>query len=153
MTKIINHPRYDLGEIIGQGTWGNVYDATDTATGENVALKALNPTPLAREQMKQRHLTPFEAMRKEGGIFRWGKNPEPWSFYFDESSQKYRHQYAYQVTRADFDKILLDHAKLSGVKVINGKAIGLISKGEGFGDNSVVMTELNDDENLPINLR
>jgi FAD-dependent halogenase len=55
---------------------------------------------------------------KRGGTFRWGTNPEPWTFTFAlsrrlaESSST-----AYQVERQRFDKILLDNAGRSGVDV------------------------------------
>jgi len=63
----------------------------------------------------------FGFLRKEGGIFKWGANEEPWSFYFDEAPQMLgKFDYAYQVTRADFDKILLDHARGVGVNVMEG---------------------------------
>ena len=56
-------------------------------------------------------------LRKEGGVFRWGSNPEPWTFHFDEARERYRYLYAYQVIRSQFDQILLDHARASGVEV------------------------------------
>jgi FAD-dependent halogenase len=59
-------------------------------------------------------------LRKEGGIFRWGANSEPWNFYFDEVPEKSDRDYAYQVERATFDEILLDHASSSGVEVFQG---------------------------------
>ncbi len=59
-------------------------------------------------------------LRKEGGIFRWGSSPEPWSFYFDETPEHYQHTYAYQVVRSSFDKILLDHSRDCGAQILNG---------------------------------
>jgi FAD-dependent halogenase len=56
-------------------------------------------------------------LRKEGGIFRWGKNEKPWSFYFDEAAHRYTRMYAYQVIRSEFDDILLNHAKELGIDV------------------------------------
>jgi len=56
-------------------------------------------------------------LRKEGGVFRWGANPEPWTFHFDEARERYRFTYAYQVVRSTFDQILLDHAGLSGATI------------------------------------
>src|SRR5215468_5793089 len=52
-------------------------------------------------------------LRKEGGVFRWGTNPEPWTFHFDEAKERYHFTYAYQVVRSLFDRILLDHARAS----------------------------------------
>jgi len=58
-------------------------------------------------------------LRKEGGVFRWGANPEPWTFHFDEARERYRFTYAYQVVRSTFDQILLDHARASGAQVFH----------------------------------
>ena len=54
-------------------------------------------------------------MRKEGGIYRWGSNPEPWFFEFRERYHKAN--YAFQVERAKFDHILLNNAQRQGVDV------------------------------------
>ena len=59
-------------------------------------------------------------LRKEGGVFRWGAKPEPWTFHFDEARERYRFTYAYQVVRSVFDKILLDHAQACGAEVMHG---------------------------------
>lgn len=59
-------------------------------------------------------------LRKEGGVFRWGSSDAPWSFYFDEIPNRYKHVYAYQVVRSQFDAILLDHAVNSGARVVQG---------------------------------
>jgi halogenation protein CepH len=59
-------------------------------------------------------------LRKEGGVFRWGTNPEPWTFRFDEAKERYRFTYAYQVLRSMFDNILLDHAAACGAQVFQG---------------------------------
>jgi flavin-dependent dehydrogenase len=56
-------------------------------------------------------------LRKEGGVFRWGTNPDPWTFHFDEAKDRYRYTYAYQVVRSQFDALLLEHARASGVEV------------------------------------
>ena len=62
-------------------------------------------------------------LRKEGGVFRWGTNPEPWSFHFDEAKERYRFTYAYQVVRSVFDKILLEHAQACGAEVLQGVSV------------------------------
>jgi len=59
-------------------------------------------------------------LRKEGGVFRWGTNLEPWSFHFDEARERYRFSYAYQVVRSLFDNILLEHAQACGAEVVQG---------------------------------
>lgn len=56
--------------------------------------------------------------KKRGGTQRWGANPEPWTFAFSISPRMTGEtSYAYQVERSKFDKILLDHARDSGVDV------------------------------------
>jgi halogenation protein CepH len=58
-------------------------------------------------------------LRKDGGVFRWGSNPDPWTFHFDEAREKCPYNYAYQVIRSQFDQILLEHARASGVEVFH----------------------------------
>jgi len=55
---------------------------------------------------------------KNGGTFRWGTNPEPWTFSFAVSPRLAGStSFAYQVERMKFDQILLDGARASGVEV------------------------------------
>lgn len=54
--------------------------------------------------------------KKNGGTFRWGANPEPWTFRFSRQPND-PFGYAYQVERAVFDQILLDRARELGVDV------------------------------------
>jgi halogenation protein CepH len=55
---------------------------------------------------------------KRGGTFRWGSNPEPWTFSFSISPKTTgQTSYAYQVERSKFDQILLDHARNLGADV------------------------------------
>lgn len=57
-------------------------------------------------------------VRKQGGTFRWGKKPEPWTFTFSESSAiRSPTSFAYQVERMKFDSILLNNARRKGVEV------------------------------------
>src|SRR6185369_1838104 len=60
--------------------------------------------------------------RKRGGTFRWGKNPEPWTFTFAKRDNDPR-GYAYQVERSKFDLILLDNARAKGVDVRERHAV------------------------------
>lgn len=77
-------------------------------------------------------------LRKEGGVFRWGSNPEPWSFYFDEVKNRFPYKYAYQVVRSEFDAILLENAKLSGVTVVEeATAIDFRHNGKSDANSSV----------------
>lgn len=70
-------------------------------------------------------------VEKPGGYFNWGN--EKWSFRFDEIEGAPKH--SYQVTRSEFDKLLLDHAeehgadihqnvKVTGIEFENGRAVG-----------------------------
>lgn len=70
--------------------------------------------------------------RKRGGTYRWGANPDPWTFSFSVSPRMASHaSYAYQVERSKFDKILLDHARKLGADVREASPVtGLIDDGE-----------------------
>ncbi|WP_331734400.1 tryptophan 7-halogenase [Streptomyces sp. NBC_00887] len=55
---------------------------------------------------------------KRGGTFRWGANPEPWTFDFGIAPEfAGAAAPAYQVERMKFDQILLDNARRNGVDV------------------------------------
>src|SRR5579871_1561290 len=71
-------------------------------------------------------------MQKRGGTFRWGANPEPWTFSFGSSTViSDGVDYAYQVDRSKFDKILLRNAARKGVDVREGSSVtGLIQDGD-----------------------
>jgi len=57
-------------------------------------------------------------VRKLGGTFRWGVNPEPWTFAFSTASTiSESSAYAYQVERSKFDNLLLKNAANNGVEV------------------------------------
>src|SRR6266498_4761568 len=56
--------------------------------------------------------------RKRGGTFKWGTNPDPWTFSFSVSPKMAGPtSFAYQVERMKFDKILLDNARRAGAEV------------------------------------
>ena len=55
---------------------------------------------------------------KYGATMVWGRDPDPWSWSFRESSPRYPH--AFQVVRAQFDEILLRNAASEGVDVREG---------------------------------
>jgi halogenation protein CepH len=57
-------------------------------------------------------------VRKLGGTFKWGTNPEPWTFAFSTASAiSAPKAYAYQVERSKFDHMLLKNAAHNGVDV------------------------------------
>ncbi len=62
--------------------------------------------------------------KKLGGSFRWGKNPDPWSFYFGVMTPNRKNPaFAYQVERMKFDSILIRNAKKKGVDVRTGYSV------------------------------
>jgi halogenation protein CepH len=64
---------------------------------------------------------------KRGGTFRWGANPEPWTFSFSVSPRMTGPtSYAYQVERSKFDEILLNNARRKGAQVREGSAVAEI---------------------------
>ena len=85
-------PRYHIGESLLSATLP--------------ILDAIGATPLI-----ERH----GFLRKPGGTFLWGRQQEPWSFWFDEDPGGRPH--AYQVVRAEFDTLLLDNAREHGAAV------------------------------------
>lgn len=69
---------------------------------------------------------------KRGGAFRWGTNPEPWTFSFALSSKFAGDaSTAYQVERMRFDQILLDNAREKGVEVREQVAVTDIVEEDG----------------------
>ena len=85
-------PRYHIGESLLSATLP--------------ILDAIGATPAI-----ERH----GFLRKPGGTFLWGRQPEPWSFSFREDPGG--RPYAFQVIRAEFDQLLLDNARRHGVDV------------------------------------
>jgi halogenation protein CepH len=63
-------------------------------------------------------------LRKPGGTFLWGRQAEPWSFWFREDPGG--RPYAFQVIRAEFDQILLDNARAHGADVREEHAVTAI---------------------------
>ena len=60
-------------------------------------------------------------VKKWGATMCWGRDSDPWSWYFKETNRRFPH--AYQVWRPRFDQILLDHSKASGAEVREGVAV------------------------------
>ncbi len=62
--------------------------------------------------------------KKRGGTFRWGSNPEPWTFSFSVSPKMAgQTSFAFQVERMKFDQILLENAERKGVMVRQGCSV------------------------------
>jgi FAD-dependent halogenase len=60
-------------------------------------------------------------LRKPGGTFQWGRQAEPWSFWFREDPGG--RPYGYQVVRAEFDDVLLKNAREHGAEVHEEHAV------------------------------
>ena len=60
-------------------------------------------------------------LEKWGASMVWGVDHERWHWRFEEASRQYPH--AYQVVRAEFDRIMLDNAAASGVDVRQGARV------------------------------
>jgi serine/threonine protein kinase len=80
---VIDSSRYEIKYPIGRGCWGAVYSAYDHILEEEVAIKILDPSDVAKEQMKHRNLDAFKAMTKEGGKLRACANVVPRTFELD----------------------------------------------------------------------
>ena len=91
-------PRYHIGESLLSATLP--------------ILDAIGATPLI-----ERH----GFLRKPGGTFQWGRQPEPWSFWFREDPGG--RPYAFQVVRAEFDQLLLENARAHGADVREEHAV------------------------------
>ena len=66
---------------------------------------------------------------KPGATMIWGTEREPWSWYFRETHATYPH--SYQVWRPEFDAILLNNARRSGVDVREGWQVTRVVFDEG----------------------
>jgi halogenation protein CepH len=65
--------------------------------------------------------------KKRGGTKLWGTNPNPWTFAFSVSPKMTGDtSFAYQVERSKFDKILLDHARHTGVDIREEHAVASV---------------------------
>ncbi len=60
-------------------------------------------------------------LKKYGASMVWGADSQPWSWQFSETNRRYPH--AYQVWRPQFDQILLENTRSSGVDVREGTAV------------------------------
>lgn len=102
-------PRYQIGESLLPAT-----------------IHGICPLLGVSEELAKAGFTP-----KRGGSFRWGRNPGVWTFAFSLSPQLAGPtDYAFQVERMKFDKILLDNAVRCGVAVrYQHQAIGVLRAG------------------------
>ena len=67
-------------------------------------------------------------LKKWGATMVWGREKEPWSWFFGETNRRYPH--SYQVWRPTFDHLLLRNAAASGVEVREGwRAVEVLLNG------------------------
>lgn len=130
------HETYDL-IVIGGGPAGSTLSTLTATAGHRVLLLERERFP--RHQIGESLLPatvhgicPLLGVkeeveragfpRKNGGTFRWGKSPVPWTFHFTKRTND-PYGYAYQVERAVFDDILLRNAQKKGVAVREGHEV------------------------------
>ena len=139
---MVQRPTADVA-VIGGGPAGSAAATMLARQGWRVVL-------LERERFPREHvgesllpasmpvleeLGAMEAVRaagflpKYGATMVWGRDPEPWSWHFRETSVQYPH--AYQVWRPTFDHILLQNARTLGVDVREGCRVSAVEFGEG----------------------
>jgi FAD-dependent halogenase len=128
-----DRPAYDL-VVIGGGPAGSTVSALVAAQGHRVLLLERERFP--RHQIGEsllpatvhgvckllgvdQELERANFVVKRGGVFRWGKRSEPWTFEWSHHPmlQGCSADWAYQVERAKFDEILLRNAERKGVVV------------------------------------
>lgn len=119
VSNIINSKRYDLGREVGRGTWGTVFRATDRVTGQDdLAVKVLTPTSLARDQMNQRQLTEQRVMINESRKFAACSNVVPGNIETDENGVPF-------IVMPYYRRFLSDKLNDEGNRVHLGKGMNL----------------------------
>jgi FAD-dependent halogenase len=119
--------------VIGGGPGGSTLATLVTMAGHNVVLlekekfpryqigESLLPSTvhgICRLTGAADEIAKAGFVKKRGGTFRWGANPEPWTFAFSVSPKMTGDtSHAFQVERSKFDHILLNNARHTGVDV------------------------------------
>ena len=129
--------------VIGGGSGGSTTATLLARKGWRVALleRERFPRPHVGESLLPASMPVLEELgvlgqveaagfpKKWGATMLWGREHEPWSWYFSETNRTYPH--AYQVWRPTFDKILLDNARSCGVQVREGCQVTSVNVGTG----------------------
>ncbi len=143
MTELTSVARNHDAVVIGGGPGGSTAATLLAREGWRVALleRERFPRPHVGESLLPASMPVLEALgvldqveaaefpRKWGATMLWGREPEPWSWYFKETNRTYPH--AFQVWRPTFDKILLDNARAAGVHVCEGCQVTGVDVGTG----------------------
>ncbi|GLZ14985.1 FAD-binding protein [Actinomadura sp. NBRC 104425] len=127
-----NHEEFDV-VVVGGGPGGSTLAALVAMRGHRVLILEKESFPryqigesllpatvhgICRLSGAADDLAKAGFILKRGGTFRWGANPDPWTFAFSISQKTAGStSFAYQVERMKFDKILLDNARRKGVDV------------------------------------
>lgn len=73
--------------------------------------------PILEELGVREKIDAYGFIKKYGGTYVWGSKPEPWDFNWGEYPSLDDDVYTYQVSRAEFDNLLLRHAESVGADV------------------------------------
>ncbi len=131
------HPTADIA-VIGGGPAGSAAATMLARQGWSVVLlererfprehvgESLLPAsmPILEELGAMDAVQAADFLPKYGATMVWGRDPEPWSWRFRETSIQYPH--AYQVWRPTFDHILLNNARTHGVEVREGHRVAAV---------------------------
>ena len=85
----IRSARYEVMELIGRGTWGAVYSTRDTLLDRFVAIKVLDPNPVAHQQMLDRNVDALRVIQNEGDLLAGCANIVPRKLEVDENGKPF----------------------------------------------------------------
>lgn len=98
---VIAHDRYSLKYFISRGCWGEVYAGQDNVTGQEIAIKVLEPSEAAQELMRHRNLDSVKAMKKEALELAACAHVVPRKFEIDNNGRPFIIMPLYKQTLAD----------------------------------------------------
>ncbi|MCT4557144.1 MAG: tryptophan 7-halogenase [Pelagimonas sp.] len=161
---------YDVA-IIGGGPAGSTAGSILKTYNPDLSVAIFEKETFPRDHVGESQLPPISRILDEigcwdkveaanfpikvGATYKWGASPNLWEFYFVRSGkfeskprpgqyEGQRLQTAFQVDRAVYDKILLDHAQELGCEVFQGVGVSRI----GVKDDSVTGLTLSSGETV-----